>query len=86
MNVGDRVRIITREYDVDSNPHAPHFGCVGTIKEISPNIDLYLIERDVGIPIWYIEQDMELVGKPVMVTDFSLDEIAQGEDIISQMD
>jgi hypothetical protein len=89
MNVGDSVRIITKEYDVPSNDYKPHFGCTGAIKEISRKDGrdtLYLIERDIGTSIWYVEGDMELIGKPVMSSDFSLDEIAQGEEIIAQMD
>jgi len=88
MKVGDSVRIITKEYDIPSNSYRPHFGCTGAIKEISRSDgrdNLYLIERNIGVPIWYVEGDMELIGKPVMSTDFSLDEIAQGEEIISQM-
>lgn len=94
MKVGDRVRIVTKAYE--GNVYAPHFGVYGTIErqdnerqdKLHSN-PLLLIRRDGDIrAIWYFEDDLECECESEIVTapDFSLDEIALGEEIISQMD
>jgi hypothetical protein len=90
MKVGDRVRIISRDYEHISH-HTPHFGQCGEVTTLSTinNKPACAVARDGrgdGSGIWYYQHDLELINIPVMIDpEFSLDEMAEGEEVISQM-
>jgi hypothetical protein len=89
MKVGDRVVIVTREYEDNSN--APHYEIHGKITEKierKDSTDIFLVNRDGMSPpidrIWYAEDDLipEKNDYPMVEPDFSLEEIELGRQLI----
>lgn len=84
FKIGDRVRVITKEYE--NNYAAPHYGMCGTVAfiHISPSGVLYQVKRDVGEMIYYYGHNLEYETNPEFMPEpeMSLDEIERGKLIV----
>lgn len=95
FNIGDRVRIITREFEGNG---CAHFGVCGTIVTHNRIVSqaegpAFLVERDgltkgsYGYQIWYGENHLELEGGERMVSpEMELEEIHKAQEILDAIE